>query len=327
VPIPNLVAIGGSAGAIEALRLLVHHLPADLPAALVVVVHGTPEDSSLPRMLTREGQLEASAVIDGDAMVPGHIYVAAGRRHVVVEDSKLRARFGPEENRARPSVDVLFRSAAEALGDRVVGVVLSGALDDGTAGLGAIREAGGLTLVQDPQETLYSGMPTNAIRYGHPHRVLRVIDLAKTIATVTYEGWDPEQEEDSQMSSGAAPADTEPTAGAHDQDGRLSGLTCPQCAGALWERDELGLLQYVCRTGHVLGQDSMEAEQSKMVEDALFAALRALEEQAALARRLAGRFTARGDRASANRYWRRAEQRAAQAEVLRATVLEQLGEA
>ena len=311
----HLVVVGGSAGGVEALRVLVRQLPAELPAAVAVVVHGgSSGDDRLAVLVSRWGQLEATMANDGEAIKGSHIYVAPNGRHLVIDDSHLRLSFAAEENRARPSIDVLFRSAATQFGANCIGVILSGALDDGSAGLNAIREAGGRTLVQDPREALFPEMPTNAISYALPRAVLPVVELAHEIVRFVS---DPSATRGVVM---RADDRAEAEEDAHETE-RVSSLTCPQCHGAVWEREVGGLLQYRCRTGHVFGQDTMVSEQDRMVEDALWAAVRALEERSAMSRRLAERFELRGDGAGAARCLRQAAVAKRRADTLRATVL------
>lgn len=310
----GLVVVGGSAGAIEALQTLAAGLPGDLPAAMLVVVHTRSTDSRLARILSRSGPLPAQMAAEGGRLVPGRIVVAAPNRHLLVRGSRVALEYGPEENLARPSIDVLFRSAAESHGAGVIGVVLSGTLDDGTAGLMAIRRAGGFTIVQDPEDALYSQMPASALHFAHPDAVVPADELAKTVVTATQGLVDGTPEVPMR-------SDEQETTGAEDQQGRLSGLTCPQCGGAMWEDDSGGVLRFRCRTGHVLAQETMAAEQARMVEDAIYAALRALEEQASLSRRLAARFRRRGEDSLAARYERRADDCIEQARVLRDSLL------
>ena len=310
----DLVVVGGSAGAIEALQRLVGCWPPDLAAAVLVVVHTRSTDSSLADVLARGSALPADMAHDGELLEPGRIVVAPGGRHLTVDGDRVRLELGPDENMARPSIDVLFRSAAEARGAGVVGVVLSGMLDDGTAGLAAIRRAGGVALVQDPADALCPHMPESAVRFAHPHAVLPADGLATAVVAAI---------QGSVVGSGEAAVrlHDDDTMGAGHEDRQLSGLTCPQCGGTMWDDDIGGVLRLECRTGHVLAQDTMAAEQARLVEDALYAALRALEEQASLARRLAERFRRRGEEALARRHDRRADDSLEQAQVLRESLL------
>src|SRR5262245_18310910 len=159
----DIIVIGASAGGVGALQEVARGLPLDLPAAVFVVLHVSPSGPSmLPRILSNSGPLRAHHAINGEAIEHGQIYVAPPDYHLLVERERMRVVRGPKENRARPAADPLFRSAAHAYGTRVVGVVLSGTLDDGTAGLAAIKRRGGLTVAQDPVAALYPGMPRSA---------------------------------------------------------------------------------------------------------------------------------------------------------------------
>ena len=190
LPTDNLVllAIGASAGGVIALERLVADLPADLPAAVLVVLHLPARGNSvLPDILDRSGRLPAAAAEDGDRLQASHIYVAAPGRHLGVSGTRIALTTEPEVHGHRPAVDTLFRSAAESHGHAVVGVVLSGMLDDGTAGLCAIKAAGGATVVQDPDDALYAGMPTSAIDSAPVDHVERLDRLAPLLARLAQE--------------------------------------------------------------------------------------------------------------------------------------------
>ncbi len=167
----TIVVVGASAGGVEALGRLCAGLPADFPAAICVVQHLSPDaHSMLDKLLGRAGQLPVSVPQDGEPVLPGHVYVAPPDWHMLLRPGRLLLRRGPHENRSRPSIDVLFRSAAVAYGPAVIGVVLTGLLDDGTEGLIAIKQAGGLSVVQDPAEAAWPSMPLQALeRNGVDH--------------------------------------------------------------------------------------------------------------------------------------------------------------
>ena len=182
----DVVVIGGSAGAIESLSALVSHLPAELDAAIFVTIHTLPNaDGLLPKILNRHGALGAAVAVEGEPILCGRVYVAPPDLHLVVEPGRVMLSGGPKENRHRPSIDALFCSAARSYQDRVIGVVLSGVLDDGSVGLRVIREHGGSAIVQDPAEALFPQMPRNAIEIGHPQHVASVADIARLIVTHT----------------------------------------------------------------------------------------------------------------------------------------------
>jgi two-component system chemotaxis response regulator CheB len=312
VPAPihrrDLIVVGASAGGVEALRSLVAALPPDLNASVCVVLHVLATGTSvLPGILNRAGPLPARHAADGDPLVPGEILVAPPNWHLLVEREHVRVTAGPKENGHRPAIDALFRTAARSCGSRVAGVVLSGSLDDGTAGLRTIKICGGATLVQDPDEALYSSMPVNAIAHVRPDHVLRVPELATTLARLA--------------AGGDGGSTTTPTGDAPmtQESGRRSNVyTCPDCGGALEESVDEGLLRFRCKVGHQFSEESFTYLQSQEVETSLWAALRALEDRAELMRRVAGRMRERGGAArAATRYDTGADDARKQAATLR----------
>jgi two-component system, chemotaxis family, protein-glutamate methylesterase/glutaminase len=319
----DIVVVGASAGGVEALSQIVAQLPANLTAAVFVVLHIAPSGTSvLPSILTRRGQLPAVHAVDGDAIEPGRIYVAPPDHHLLVEPDAIRVVRGPKENGYRPAIDPLFRTAARTFGGRVVGVILSGVLDDGTAGLNTVKEHGGRTLVQHPEDALYGGMPESAIEFVGPDRVLPASELGAAIVEYTREdappaavAHNPGPPQDQLLEDSFERVDR----GASDspQPGVSSGFTCPDCGGGLWEAYEGEATVFRCRTGHAFGSDALLASQSSVVEAAMWAAIRALEERAAMTRRMAGRFRARGRRVTAERFERQANAAVEQAVTIR----------
>ncbi|MEA2901091.1 MAG: two-component system, chemotaxis family, protein-glutamate methylesterase/glutaminase [Actinomycetota bacterium] len=181
---PRVVLLGASAGGVEALSTVVSGLPPDLPAAVLVVLHISAWGTSvLPDILARKGPLPAHHAVDGEPVLAGQVYVAPPDRHLTVDGGRLRLDAGPKENGVRPAIDTLFRSAATAYGRDVVAVVLSGTLDDGTAGLVAVSERGGVTIAQDPADALFSSMPASAVRFARPDHVLAAADIAAVVTS------------------------------------------------------------------------------------------------------------------------------------------------
>lgn len=288
----DIVVIGASAGGVEAISTLVAELPRDLRAAVLVVLHLARGRSVLPEILTRVGRLPARHPADGETLRYGRIYVAPPDHHLTVDGPTVRVQHGPTENGVRPAVDPLFRSAARSFGSRVIGVILTGSLDDGTAGMAAVKEAGGVTVVQDPTEAFAPSMPRSALDFVGVDHVLPLREIPPLIDTLTRE---------------RAPTSASDVAGPHlksmepdlseeviavhpeDRPGRVSVYSCPECHGSLWEVEEGGILRFRCRVGHVYSADSMLAVHTDSVDRALWAALRSLEERAALTRRLAER--------------------------------------
>ena len=313
------VGIGASSGGVTALRQLVAALPPDLPAALCVVVHISAQARSvLPQILSQAGALPAVSAEDGMALRAGRIHVAPPDCHLLVEGDTLRVVRGPPENRHRPAIDPLLRSLAWSHGPRAVGVVLSGGLDDGTAGLWALKSCGGTTIVQEPDEAGNPEMPNNALMHNRIDHRLRLTDIAAMLARLAREpiGTLPPLQPPTGLADEIAFARLEGRGVPGMQRlGALSPFTCPSCRGALWELDEGGPLRYRCHTGHAFSTDSLLADQASAAEQGLYVALRAVEEKAAVLRRLAERTrldTLRDD------YARRAEQLDGSAQALRA---------
>jgi len=164
-PLANIIVIGASAGGVEPLRDIVTALPADLKAAVFIVMHVSPlTPSVLPNILTVPGRMRVAQAVDGDPIRPSHVYVAQPVLHMLIEPGYVRLTRGPRENRHRPAIDPLFRSAARAYGPRVMGIVLTGMLDDGTLGLHIVKSEGGIAIVQDPADAMFSAMPSNALK-------------------------------------------------------------------------------------------------------------------------------------------------------------------
>lgn len=286
----DIVVIGASAGGVEALMTLFQGLPLELPAAVFVVLHVMPGGTSvLPRILSRAGSLPVSAAIDGEPIERGRAYVAPPDHHMLIHDDEVRLTSGPRENGHRPAVDPLFRSAARAHGRKVIGAVLSGALDDGTAGLRIISEAGGVALVQDPASALYPSMPDAALGYTPAARPVPIETLADAICKAIGEPLGQAANDDREQLVAAVPLDEPDRSDDNPRMGELSAITCPECGGSLWEYDEEGLLRFKCHVGHAYSPDSLEVSQAQALEGALWAALRSLQERAELFRRLARR--------------------------------------
>lgn len=287
----RIVAVGASAGGVEALQQMVSSLPADLAAAVFVVLHFPARgESALPRILERAGPLPASHARDGERVEAGRIYVAPPDRHLLVERGSTKLVRGPRENNHRPAIDPLFRSAALTYGSQAVGVILSGTLDDGAAGLRAVTVAGGVGIVQDPGEAPYGDMPRNAIRADEPQYVLPLGEIGPALARLTSEERPAAEEDMDETESEVRYAELDlNTVQQAAVPGAVVPLSCPDCGGTLWELEEGERVRFRCRVGHAFGPDSMDEAQEKALETALWAALRALEERAALSRRLAGR--------------------------------------
>ncbi|HWD40303.1 MAG TPA: chemotaxis protein CheB [Fimbriimonas sp.] len=271
----DTIVIGSSAGGVSTLSALISKLPADLPAAIFVVMH-FPEGATsvLPQILGRAGALKAKHATDGEEPNIGVVYVAPPGFHMILQKSAIRLAPGPKENAHRPSIDPLFRSAAHSRGRRVISVILSGLLDDGTLGSMAVRRLGGLTLAQEPSEASFADMPRNAIEAGGIQRVLSLDEIADTLTQLSGKAVD--------ESSNSEPPDPvemslEELSGLESR-GRPSAFVCPECQGTLFELDEEGVMHYRCRVGHSYLAESLSSSQENVMEAALWTAARAIEE-------------------------------------------------
>lgn len=289
-PLPvEVVAIGASAGGLQPLREIVAGLPADFPAAVLVVLHVSATGTSvLPQILQRVTDLAVTPGEDGVALGPGRVIVAPPDRHLVVEDGHVRLDRGPRENGHRPAIDPLLRSLAEAYGPRCAGVILSGTRDDGTLGLAELKAAGGTAIVQDPDEAEYPGMPANAIAGTLVDGVLPVDEIAPALVGLAH--------------SDGKVLDPPPFAPSLPSGGRPVELTCPDCGGVLTEHDVHGLVHFRCHVGHRFSPASLVALHAEGVERAMWTAARSLEDRALLLDRLADRSRAAGHDNAARRF-------------------------
>ena len=284
----DVLAIGTSAGGFEALRFLAGEFSRDFPASVVVTIHLSNQfRSELDAILTQAGPLPASFAVDGEKLERSHIYIAPTERHLIVEQGHLRLGSGPRENNARPALDPLFRSAALCCGPRTVGAVLTGTLGDGAAGLSALKQCGGITVVQDPGDAAFSEMPTTALARSHPDHIVGLAGMPVLFEKLAR-----------QPAGQAAPVpgnleyEVNIASGGrgsmHEMDriGRRSVLACPDCHGVMWEIDDGDLVRYRCHVGHAYSAEVMSLALDENLRHAFGSALRALDERCALARKL-----------------------------------------
>lgn len=318
----DIVAIGGSAGAIEAISTILRRLPPDFPAALFVVIHISPESPGyLPQIFSRAGPLRAEHARDGKTFAHGRLYVAPPDRHLLLEpDGTMRLARGPKENCVRPAVDPLFRSAALGFGPRVTGIVVSGGLDDGAAGLRAIKMCGGTTVVQDPEDALASSMPATALRHVSIDYCRPIADIGPLLAelvgrtpaprAVAEDAMRKKLEIESQIAKNAGQA------GSVTRIGEPSIFTCPECHGALLRIRGETPWRYRCHTGHAFTVDNLLAELTDSTEEAIWNAVRSVQESAMLLGHLADHWRD-VDSDVAKDFGRRAEEEVARARVVR----------
>jgi two-component system chemotaxis response regulator CheB len=320
LPVSKIIVLGGSSGAIEALMEIIRRLPGETPAAFFVAVHISPKgESVLPNILSRAGRLPASHAVDGLPIRPGHIYVAPPDLHLLLKGRFVRLTRGPRENHHRPAIDPLFRSAAVWYGANVIGVLLSGNLDDGTAGVLAIKQRGGVAVVQDPSDAQFPDMPRSAlssikIDYALPAKEIGPLLLRLAREPLKKEERDalPEMKEEiaiEEMSMAAIEN--------NDKEGRPSVFGCPDCGGTLWEVDDKDVLRFRCRVGHAYTAESLAEQQTNGVEAAMWSALRALEESATLQRRIAERARKNNHEAIAARFEAKAVEAEDKARIVR----------
>jgi two-component system, chemotaxis family, protein-glutamate methylesterase/glutaminase len=284
--------IGASAGGINAVRTLLNNLPETIPAAIFVVVHTSPSGPGmLATVLNRATRLTVETPEGPSAIRDGYVYVAPPDYHLIIDGDRVRLSHGPREHRFRPAVDPLFRTAAEHYGPRTIGVVLSGHMADGTHGLIVIKDAGGVTMAQDPDEAEVPAMPLNAMRRGTVDYVLPVEEMARVIMGLLMNRRQPRERalRPRRPRKAEAPSAEHPGTDAlrtHELDGPPSALTCPDCGGALWESNTKGLVRYRCHVGHSFTSDSLRDGMDEKLEDALWSGLRALEESIELRTRM-----------------------------------------
>jgi two-component system chemotaxis response regulator CheB len=314
----DIHVIGSSLGGVEALMRLVAALPLDLQASIFLVQHTAPRDGNLAKALARRASLPVHLAIDGQDFERGAIYLTPPDRHLLLEAKTMRVVRGPRENAVRPAIDPLFRSAAAHHGSRVVGVVLTGLRDDGAAGLRAIRQSGGIAVVQDPRDAAFPDMPRSALAHVPEAHVVPLAEMPALLARLARE---PAPEDHS------APEDVvreaRITAGYSDSDapldriGELTTFNCPECDGPLWEIDGGDRARFRCRIGHALSEELLGELQSEQVERSLLVAMRTLEERSRLLGRLRKRAEESGGPRGGSRFEREYEEMLAHIEVLK----------
>jgi two-component system, chemotaxis family, protein-glutamate methylesterase/glutaminase len=313
----DIVVIGASAGGVQALMEIVQGFPTGLSAAVFVVIHtSSTSPGVLPNILSRAGPIRASQARNGEPIMRSRIYVPPVDHHLLIRDGHVVVSRGPKENGFRPAVDPLFRTAAIAYRERVVGVILSGGLDDGTSGLLEVKRYGGVAIVQDPAEAVSPSMPQSAVSNVDVDHVVTLAQIPALIAELTGQ----------RAGKGArimpprrrnvpdiAEVGTE-NLEVPDPADPPSALTCPECGGALWEVQDHHVLRFRCHLGHGYTGEALSEQQVENIENAMWVAMRTLEESAALRRNLAQRTRGSSMNLLASGYEqqaRAAEQRAA----------------
>jgi two-component system, chemotaxis family, protein-glutamate methylesterase/glutaminase len=301
--------MGGSAGGIKALGAIIGKLPADIKAAIFVVQHLSPNSRGhLPKILRDLGSLPTSHPRDGEQFHLGRIYVAPPDYHLLIEGDRIRVVRGPEENRFRPSIDALFRSAARSYGSRVLGVLLTGYLDDGTVGLQAIKKRGGVVIVQDPNEAEYPSMPKNAMKYAEIDHSLPLLEIAPMLLRLIQEPARSDEEstvpEAMEFESKIAEQqlNTKQFLDKVEGIGTRTSYTCPLCNGSIWQIGEESPLRFRCHVGHSFTAGPFQIEQTNFIERTLWSVVKALEEKVTLTRQVGARLREEGENDIAEKY-------------------------
>ncbi|MBV9749246.1 MAG: chemotaxis protein CheB [Acetobacteraceae bacterium] len=325
----DIIVIGGSSGATAPLKLILAALPADLPAAVFIVLHVPARSIGiLATVVSAAGRLPVHQATEGMVIAPGNVYLAIPDHHLILVDGHMRLGRGPRENMARPAIDPLFRSAAVAYGPRVIGVVLSGLLNDGASGLEAIKRCGGITVVQDPADAIADEMPLSAMQASMVDLAVPSARIGDVLSEMAREPAGPgvlippEIRIEVDIAAGER-VDSEIV-------GRLAdpaAVTCPSCGGVLSAVRGAKPLRFRCQIGHALTAEVVAKEQENAVDEALRVALRIIEERAELVTRMAADGRISGRRAVAEMYEERAQEYRRYADIVRQAVLRTLAPA
>lgn len=292
----HVIVIGASTGGVSALLEISAALPSRFPAPVCIVQHIGNGPSLLPELLRFRAANHAMHAEDGQRLMPGTLHIAPPDRHLLVEGDTLRLTHGPKENHARPAIDPLFRTAAASFGPRAIGVVLTGQMDDGTAGLQAIKDCGGIAIVQDPDTAVEASMPRSAVCNVDVDHVVALEAIGPLLAQLTERPAPPRREavpehvaQEVAINRGAGTVEKLKTIA------KPSPLTCPDCGGGLWEVLGGKPLRYRCHVGHAYTALSLKDAQKNTAEEALWSTMRALREREMLLRRMAGIAASLGD--------------------------------
>jgi two-component system chemotaxis response regulator CheB len=325
----DIVVVGASAGGVTALKELVAGLPRDFKGSIFIVLHMPAySETRLPWILSKAGSLEVVLARNGDEIEDGKIYVATNDHHLLLEEGKVVVKRGPKENRFRPSIDALFRSAAYVYGPRVIGIILSGFLDDGVSGLWAIQQSGGVTIIQTPEEAEHPQLPENVLEYLEPDHQMSASDMGPLLAGMIKEA---AAEKHKLSKEELNLLKTEVIIATRDNAfemgimnmGELTPFTCPECHGALVRLVEGNIIRFRCHTGHAYTASSLLASVSESVEETLWQSMRAMEEMTMLLNTVAEHFGDRGNKQAAKLYKGKAEESSERARIIHDSIFKQ----
>ncbi len=325
----DIIVVGASAGGITALKSFISSLPEDFTGSVFIVLHIPPySETRLAWILNKVTKLKVTQPRDGEPISAGRIYVAANDHHLILEEGKVIVKKGPKENRFRPSIDALFRSAAYVYGPRVIGIVLSGLLNDGTSGLWSVKRLGGVTIIQDPEEAEYPQMPNNVLEYVEVDHTLPVGEMGALLQTLSQEiapkkiKLSPEEMKLMDMEVIIATHDNAFEMGIIEM-GELTSLTCPDCHGALARLVEGNIIRFRCHTGHAYTASTLLADVTTSVEALLWQAMRGMEETTLLLHDIETHLRGLGHRKQAAVFADKAEEASHRARIIHDSVFKQ----
>jgi two-component system chemotaxis response regulator CheB len=281
----NIIVIGASAGGFNTIGEVLGGFPPDIDAAVLVVIHISRKSDSriIAATFQRSTTLKCVVAAEGMPLKRGHVYVAPPDHHIMVEDSTIHVNQGPHENKYRPSIDVLFRSAAVSFGHRAIGVILSGLLDDGTSGMWAIKSSGGICIVQSPEEARFPDMPRSVMNKIEVDHIAIVDNIPAVITSILNEPLPPEKPVPAELQIEADITYKMMTK--IDQLKKIavhSDYNCPECGGGLWEIKHDPTHRYRCHTGHVYTEALLNELKDEKIEESVWVSIRMLEEKANL---------------------------------------------
>jgi two-component system, chemotaxis family, protein-glutamate methylesterase/glutaminase len=324
--IKRVIVIGASAGGFEAFKKIIADLPADFETPIFIVWHMSPDVRGvLPAVLNRLNTIHAAHAEDSENIEANRIYIAPPDHHLLLEDGQVRVTHGPKENRFRPAVDPLFRSAAYTYGTGVIGIVLSGSLDDGTAGLWTIKHYGGTAIAQDPEEAEFPSMPESAIREVNTDYVVPIAEIAPLLVKLSKEDIStkqrPADDEKAQMEIAIAREE-----GSLEKSvfklGEYSAYACPECHGVLTKIMDGNVTRFRCHTGHAYSTDTLLAAISEKIEDSLYNAIRGFDESILLLNHIGDHLAEINQPKLAATYFKKAKDAGQRVEIIRQSVLQ-----
>jgi len=322
MPNRDILTIGTSAGGVEALLFLAGKMPRGLDAAIFITIHLSSQyRSDLDTILTRAGPLPVGFATDGEPIEKGRIYLAPPARHLLIERDRVALGVGPRENNSRPSIDPMMRSAAVCCGARAIGVVLTGALGDGAAGLWALKRCGGIAVVQDPEDAAFAEMPQTALRRSNADRVVPLAEMPALFQQLVKHPAAPQSLVPEYLKYEVEIAKSgHSSMNGMDRIAKRSPLTCPDCHGIMWEIDETDVVRYRCHLGHAYTEDLMAIALDESLRRSLASGLRAIEERVALVKGMHARASSRGLRTLAQDWARKAAEFEQEAQDVRDTM-------